>query len=69
MIERRDAEEGVVLLLSVVVLLHDSSVGDPAVFVQDRLGEACCARGKIDCAVIVFRDLYARCFAGVVHCL
>ena len=40
-VEGRDAEEGVILLLAVVFLLHDGGVSNAAVFVQDCLGESC----------------------------
>ena len=66
MIEGRDAEEGIILLLAVVFLLHDGGVCDASVLMQDRLGEACCAGGKIDRAVIIFIDRDVRCLAGVV---
>ena len=42
-VQRRDAEEGIILLLAVMALFHDRCVGDGAVFVKDRLGKSCCS--------------------------
>ena len=65
-VEGRNAEEGVILLLAVVFLLHESRVGDSAVFVQDRLGETSGTGGKIDRAVVIFVHFDVRCLTGII---
>ena len=65
-IERRNAEEGVVFLLSVVILFHNGGVHKTRVGVKDRLGESGRARGEVDRAVIVIFHFHFGCCAGVV---
>ena len=55
-VERRDAQEHVVVGLRVVVLLHLRGLRERAVRVQDRLGEAGGAAGEVDRGVIGLAD-------------
>ena len=55
-VERRYAEEDVVVRLPVVPLLHLRRLREAAMAVQDRLGEARRAGGVVDRRVVVVRD-------------
>ena len=59
-IERRDAQEHVVVGLAVVVLLHLGGLREALVVVQDRLGEARRAGGEVDRGVLVLAERDAR---------
>ena len=61
MVERRNAEEAVLLLLSMVVLLDFAGMHQAMVLEHDRLGEACCSRAEIDRRVVIVRQLNRRC--------
>ena len=68
MVERRDAEEDVVLGLGVVIGFGVAGADKGAVRVQDSLGEASSAGGEIDGGVVVFRkDDRGRGGGAVVH--
>ena len=66
MVQGRNAQEDVVLGLTVVVLLNAGGVHKAHVPVQYRLGEACCSRGKIYSRKVVVRKLDIRRNAGAV---
>ena len=68
-IQGRDAEEAVVLLLAVMLLLHDRRMHDSRMCVKDRLGESGCAGGEVDCSVILICHFYIRSNTGIVCCL
>ena len=67
-VERRDAEEHVVVLLAVVGGFGKAGIGQRAVGVQNGLGEAGSAGGEIDGGVVVFFQHHGRGALGaVVH--
>ena len=68
-VQRRNAEEGIILLLSMMVLFHDRRMHQAGVCVKDRLRETCGAGGEVNCAVIVVCDDHTRCGTGIVCCL
>ena len=55
-VQGRDAQEHVIVLDVVVLLLHLRRLGEAAVFVEDGLGEAGGAGGKIDGPVVIVGD-------------
>ena len=66
-VERRDAEEDVVVRLAVVGLLHLAALGERAVPQDDRLREAGRAGGVVDRRVVVERERNLRAARGAVR--
>ena len=66
-VQRRNAEEGIVVLLAVMLLLRDCRVHETRVLVQDRLRETSRSRGKVYCRIIIICDLDTWRVAGVVR--
>ena len=52
-VQRRDAQEGVVVRLAMVVLLHLGGLGEAAMMVKDGLGKARRAAREVDGGVLV----------------
>ena len=65
-VQRRDAQEHVVLRLAVVRLLDARGVHQALVVVQNRLREAGRAGGKVDGRVVLVAQRNARALAGAV---
>ena len=65
-IERRYAEEGVLSRLTMMILLCLCRVNKRLVRVQNRLWEAGCTRGKIDCGIVLVADVNIGCFGTTI---
>ena len=67
-VERRDAQEHVVVGLAVVALLHLGGLREALVVVEDRLGKARGAGGEVDGRVLVLGEGHARVGGGAQGC-
>ena len=66
-IQRRDAQEHVLVGLAVVLLLSLAGVHQALVIVQDGLRESGGTGGEIDGSVVLIIDADERCLAGAVR--
>ena len=68
MVERRDAEENVAAVLSVVVLFCKTGLNKRLMVVQNCLWKTCCAGGEVYCGIVLFAECNRRCGGGAVTC-
>ena len=65
-VERRNAQENILMLRIVMMLLHLCRMHQTPVTVQNGLGETCGAGGKVNCRLILVMNRHMWRLAGAV---